>query len=152
MQPTADEVIDGYLERLRSALRSARIETSANALSDAREFLTSELWTCRKERPELSVSDAFELVVARFGSPERVAREYLETEPPLTGFLGWYRRMSRFSYAPGWKIRCGRCERVGDYARSAPLTLRWGGRTLGRWVLGWCTECRRLRILRVYRG
>lgn len=145
-------LVEEYLNRLRDALRHARVETAADALADAREFLVSELWTCRKERPELSEAEAFELVVTKFGRPERVAREYVAAEPPLDGFLGWYRRMSRFSYAPGWKIRCGRCERSGDYARSAPLTLRWGARSLGRWVLGWCSECHRLRILRVYRA
>jgi len=143
--------IEEYLELLREALSEARIDTSANAVADAREFLESELWECRRERPELSEAEAFELVVAKFGTPDQVARAYRESEPPLEGFLGWYRKMSRFSYAPGWKIRCGRCQRVGDYARSAPFILRWGARSFGKWVFGWCSECRRLRFLSVYR-
>ena len=143
-------VVDEYLDRLRSSLEARDVVAQLEALGDAREFLESELWACRRARPELSEAEAFALVTAKYGTAEEIAQAYDEGEGD--SLLKTYHRFCRaLSYAPGWKIRCPVCGRSGDLRASAPLVLRIGW-ALGAATIGWCSRCRRLRLMRIWKA
>lgn len=79
--------IDTYLRELRDALAGGDPATIQDALSDAEEYMRTGIAQRLKENPALSGSDAFDRVVAEYGSPAEVAAAYREIErrlpPPL---------------------------------------------------------------------
>ncbi len=72
------------------------------------------------------------------------------------GFLNGIRRRAAAAgipladLAPGWRIRCTKCD------RSKPLGevggIRLGAKSRGKWTLAWCSQCRGLRWAAIERG
>lgn len=143
--------VDAYLDALWRELERRGVVDAYDALDDAREYLDSELWRCRSARPELDEPEAFERVAAKFGTPAEVARATKEAEGTGPAWLERVRRLRRFSYAPGWKIGCTSCGRSGDLEAAAPFSVRWLARSWKKLTGGWCSECRRLRFLKIWR-
>jgi hypothetical protein len=52
-------------------------------------------------------------------------------------------------YAPGWQIRCKKCGTTRD--AGDVRMIRIGAASIGKRTLGWCSKCRRLRMLVVER-
>ena len=48
-------------------------------------------------------------------------------------------------YAPGWQIRCTTCGRTRDAGKAGLVRVK--AASAGKRMLGWCSGCRRLRIL-----
>jgi hypothetical protein len=48
-------------------------------------------------------------------------------------------------FAPGWQLRCPRCGRTGDASQAG--IIRIGAASVGKRILGRCSECKRLRWL-----
>ena len=127
-----------YLEELELELKQHPGIAPEEALSDAREYLTSTLdaWGRSGEGPR--EEDLYDQLVSAMGTPAAVAQHYASQEGPFRPKNG---------YAPGWRICCTGC------GRSAPLAaiggIRIGARSWHKYTLGWCRECRRLRFLRI---
>jgi len=51
--------------------------------------------------------------------------------------------------APGWNLRCGPCGREKPAAEAG--IVRIGAASVGKRVLGYCTQCRRFRMLHLER-
>ncbi|MEX0885409.1 MAG: hypothetical protein WD009_03120 [Phycisphaeraceae bacterium] len=52
-------------------------------------------------------------------------------------------------HAPGWQLRCTRCDRTHDAAEAG--LVRIGAASVGKFTLGWCSGCRRLRRVAIER-
>ena len=52
-------------------------------------------------------------------------------------------------YAPGWQLRCLTCGHTGDAASSG--IVRMGAASMGKRILGRCSNCGRLRWLALER-
>ncbi len=80
-------IIKPYLDRLKEALSGCDPATIQDALSDAEEHLGTALEQALSNDPSLSESEAFQSIVARYGSVEETAEAYRELEsrtgPPL---------------------------------------------------------------------
>ena len=57
---------------------------------------------------------------------------------------------SREHRAPGWQVRCTGCDRTVDAARAGMVRL--GAASRGKRTLGFCRECRRVRLLAIERS
>jgi hypothetical protein len=129
-----------YLEQLERELKRTPGVSPEEALSDAREFLESELLSLRDEIPTHSDEQVLEHFLQVFGPPEQVAAAYAEAAEPAS---------TRPGNAPNWRICCTHC------GRSAPADqagiVRIGARSWHKYCLGYCRECRRLRWLRLIR-
>jgi hypothetical protein len=52
-------------------------------------------------------------------------------------------------FAPGWQIRCPSCGRTADASEAG--IVRVGAASVGKRILGRCTQCKRLRWLALER-
>ena len=130
-----------YLHQLEGALKQQAGITPEDALTDAREFLSQDLVSLRRSEPGLSNEETYQHFLTTFGTPEQVAQSYCDfAETNFNALRGT---------APGWRICCTRCGRSAP-ADQAGIT-RIGARSIHKYVLGWCRECRRLRWLRLQR-
>jgi len=72
--------IEEYLNALKIELKDADPALVQDAISDAREHLTTALDAAREKNPELGTADALQLIVAEYGTPEETASAYKEVE------------------------------------------------------------------------
>ncbi len=135
-----NDPVQRYLVEFERELKQRGGMAPEEALRDAREYLAAEAAALTRAEPGLQPEEVYARLVASFGSPEEVASNYQQAAPPVE---------DRAGIAPGWRISCSQC------GRSAPLAhtgaIRIGARSIGKHVLGWCRECRRLRWLRITR-
>src|SRR5262245_2329716 len=127
-----------YLEALELELKQQVGVSPEEALSDAREFLLTDLDALERSGEGPNEDELYAHFVKSLGDPAEVARQYAAQERPIR---------VRKGFAPGWRICC-------TYGgRSAPLAaigaIRIGARSVHKYTLGWCRQCRRLRFLRV---
>jgi hypothetical protein len=129
-----------YLEQLELHLKQQVGVAPEEALSDAREFLLSAADALERSGEGPREDELYAHFVETLGEPSEVARQYAAQERPLR---------VRQGFAPGWRICCTKC------GHSAPLaTIGWtriGARSVHKYTLGWCRQCRRLRFLRIIR-
>lgn len=130
-----------YLEEFEQELKDRPGVSPEEALSDAREFLLSDAAALARSGEGPGDDDElYAHFVARFGTPADVAGQYATHATPFR---------ARRGYAPGWRICCTKC------GRSAPLAkvggVRIGARSVHKYTLGYCRDCRRLRFLRIVR-
>jgi hypothetical protein len=52
-------------------------------------------------------------------------------------------------YAPGWQVRCTSCGWTRPAAEAG--IVRVGAASRGKWTLGWCRNCRKLRWIAIER-
>lgn len=52
-------------------------------------------------------------------------------------------------YAPGWQVRCKLCGRTRDAGEAGLVRIK--AASIGKRTIGWCSNCRRLRILLIER-
>lgn len=52
-------------------------------------------------------------------------------------------------HAPGWQIRCPKCDRVRDASEAGVVRIK--AAAAGKRILGWCSRCNRPRLLVVER-
>lgn len=83
------DMIDGYLEDLRQALRGADPATVRDALADAEEHLRTAFETASRERTGVSPQESAAVIVEEYGAPAEVAEAYRTIEkhsaPALAG-------------------------------------------------------------------
>lgn len=72
--------IEEYLDALKTELKDADPALVQDAISDAREHLSTALDAAREKSPELGSADALKLIIAEYGSPEETAAAYREVE------------------------------------------------------------------------
>jgi hypothetical protein len=80
MKPHENNPIRKYLDELKRELKSLSV-APGNALSDASEFLQSELARLRDVEPAISCEAAYSHFVDAFGRPRTVAEAYAERAP-----------------------------------------------------------------------
>jgi hypothetical protein len=80
MKPHENNPIRKYLDELKRELKSLSV-APGNALSDANEFLQSELARLRDFEPAISCDDAYSRLVEVFGKPRTIAEGYAERAP-----------------------------------------------------------------------
>lgn len=51
-------------------------------------------------------------------------------------------------YAPGWQVRCTKCDRTRDAADVGITRIGAAGK---KYTLGWCSNCRWLRFIAIER-
>lgn len=128
-----------YLDRLRRALRRMNVPLAAEAIEDAREFLASEC---------AGGDVTYSRLVQTWGPPAAVARAYRDQSQAA----GVRFRKTWYRHAPGWRLTCLRCGRTGELQRNMALGWRIGAGALASFRLGFCRECRRPRVLRLWRA
>jgi uncharacterized membrane protein len=72
--------IEEYLDALKNEMKDADPALVQDALSDAREHLSTALEAAREKNPEVTVAGALESIVAEYGTPEETASAYREVE------------------------------------------------------------------------
>jgi uncharacterized membrane protein len=126
------------LRELELALKQVPGVSPEEALSDAREFLMQDAGALARSGEPPDVLDHYQNIVAQYGSPEQIAKQYADDSVAPRPFQG---------YAPGWRICCTHC------GRSAPLAsvggIRIGAKSVHKYTLGYCSSCKRLRFLRI---
>ncbi len=132
--------VEQYLNQLELAIKQRVGVVPENALSDAREFLMRDYEALTTSEPSLGDQELFQHFVSNFGPPISVADAYEAAADPTPRGVG---------FAPGWRISCTKC------GRSAPASrvgiTRIGARSVHKYVLGYCRDCRWLRWLRLER-
>src|ERR1700746_656798 len=83
MSANAARSIDDYLKQLRAALEGQDPALIQDALSDAEEYLRSEV----AAHPGKSEADVLELIASTYGAPEEVASAYRDTEAKVKAAL-----------------------------------------------------------------
>jgi hypothetical protein len=127
-----------YLQELELALKQVPGVSPEEAISDAREFLLQDAQALARSGEPPNSSEHYRNIVAQYGAPGQIAHQYADHTHPFTPLRG---------YAPGWRICCTKC------GRSAPLAaiggIRIGARSVHKYTLGYCRDCKRLRFLRI---
>ncbi|MBL8820043.1 MAG: transglutaminase domain-containing protein [Planctomyces sp.] len=142
MNPNSNHpAIQKYLGELEIASKQRIGIIPDQVISDAREHLVRDLEALIQAEPGLRIDELYDHFVQSYGLPDVIADAYAEgssaTQTRIPGF------------APGWRISCPKCGRSAP-AAAAGMT-RIGARSVGKRVLGWCSECRWPRLLRVTR-
>ena len=70
------ETIEQFLDALKNELRDDDPALAQDALADTRARLSNALEARRRKTPDVSVSDAWESIVAEHGSPQEIASAY----------------------------------------------------------------------------
>ena len=52
-------------------------------------------------------------------------------------------------YAPGWEVRCTACGTTRDAGEAGLVRVK--AASIGKRTLGWCSNCRRFRVLAIER-
>lgn len=81
------KTIEAYLDALKGELKDADPALLQDALSDAREHLTTALEAARAANPDVSVEEALQSIVDEYGSPEETASAYKEVERRMSPVL-----------------------------------------------------------------
>lgn len=72
--------IEEYLDALKTEMKDADPALARDALSDAREHLSTALAVAREKNVDLNESDALKTITEEYGSPEETASAYREVE------------------------------------------------------------------------
>lgn len=72
--------IQDYIDRLAQELEGSDPAVIMDASNDAREYLHSEIITIMEGEPDIGYEAALRAAVKKFGSPDEVARSFLEME------------------------------------------------------------------------
>jgi Putative sensor len=72
--------IEEYLDALKNEMKDADLALVQDALSDAREHLSTALAEAREASPKTKEADALKKVIEEYGSPEETASAYKEVE------------------------------------------------------------------------
>ncbi|MEQ1825637.1 MAG: S41 family peptidase [Pirellula sp.] len=127
-----------YLEELELQLKQVPGISPEEALSDAREFLLQDAEALDRSGEAPEESEHYRWIVEKYGDASKVAQQYAVNGPPVA---------ARSGYAPGWRICCTKC------GRSAPLAaiggIRIGAKSVHKYTLGYCKDCRGFRFLRI---
>lgn len=81
------KTIDAYLDALKGELKDADPALLQDALSDAREHLTTALEDARAVNPAVSAEEALPSIMEEYGSPEETASAYKEIERRMSPAL-----------------------------------------------------------------
>ena len=79
--------IERYLDDLKHALAGCDPATIQDALSDAEEHLRTALDQTRRNGPDLTETEALDMIVEKYGTPEETAAAYREIETRTTPAL-----------------------------------------------------------------
>ncbi|MEZ6091526.1 MAG: hypothetical protein R3C05_26630 [Pirellulaceae bacterium] len=139
-QQMPQPVVD-YLHRLEISIKRRSGVVPEAALEDAREHLLRDYEAFLRTEPGLSDDDVLALFVESFGEPDVVSRQYEDLSDPIL--------MPLPGIAPQWRICCTRCGRSAPAARVG--ITRIGARSIHKYTLGWCRDCRWFRILKLQR-
>ncbi len=115
-------------------------------MTDAREFLNKDLQSLRNSEPGIGDEEIYQHFVSTFGDPEAVAAQYEDAEYEDAAKSP---RLKTGGYAPGWRISCTKCGRSAPAAKAG--ITRIGARSSHKYVVGWCSDCRWLRWMRLER-
>lgn len=80
---TTDELVQTYLDDLKTALKGADKATVQDALADAEEHLRTALESEKAEKEDLIENDALEVIIQSYGEAEEIAQAYLSWERDL---------------------------------------------------------------------
>jgi hypothetical protein len=72
--------IEEYLDALKAEMKGSDSALLQDALTDAREHLSTALTAVREAKPEISEADALKTIVDEYGTPEETASAYKEVE------------------------------------------------------------------------
>jgi len=84
---TTDELIQTYLDDLKSALKGADKATVQDALADAEEHLRTALESEKAEQEDLAENEVIQGVIQTYGEAEEIAQAYLSWERNLPSAL-----------------------------------------------------------------
>ena len=127
-----------YLNELEIELKQRSGICPEDALSDAREHLQQAYDAIQQAEPGHNDQDIFDHFMNQYGSPSDVAKAYETDNRPLSRSVG---------YAPGWRICCTHC---GASSPAANLGIfRIGAFSMDKFTIGFCRNCRWLRLLRL---
>jgi hypothetical protein len=130
-----------YLQQLELAVKQKVGVVPEDVLTDAREFLSKDLQSLRQSEPGIDDEEIYQHFLTTFGNPDDVAQHYEDAaKPNLLKLKG---------VAPNWRICCTKCGRSAPAARVG--ITRIGARSVHKYVLGWCHDCRWLRWMRLER-
>ncbi len=80
---TTDELVQTYLDDLKTALKGADKATVQDALADAEEHLRTALESEKAEKEDLIENDALQAIIKDYGEAEEIAQAYLSWERDL---------------------------------------------------------------------
>ena len=80
--------VEEYLSDLKKELAGCDRATAQDALSDAEEYLRTALNGAVESAPGVSVSEALQDIIARYGTPQEIAAAYEEIEARTSPALG----------------------------------------------------------------
>jgi hypothetical protein len=101
---TTDELVQTYLDNLKTALKGADKATVQDALADAEEHLRTALESEKAEKEDLIENDALQAIIKDYGEAEEIAQAYFSWErdlPPALAATPAARRAAGSTYANG---------------------------------------------------
>ncbi len=110
-------------------------------LRDAEEHLMRDAEALLRAEPGLDNEAMLQHFYQTFGQPDEVAQSYVSFSDSSTTSIP--------AFAANWRIFCPQCGRSAP-AKKVGVT-RIGARSIGKRILGWCSECRKFRLLRLSR-
>jgi hypothetical protein len=128
-----------YMQELELQLKQIPGLCPEDALADAREFLMGDYEALQRSGEPPEVDAHYDWIVSQFGDPSQVAEQYSSQALPTPNL--------REGCAPGWRICCTKCGRSAPYASTG--AIRIGARSIHKYVLGGCTNCKSIRWCRV---
>lgn len=132
--------VQRYLAHLEIAAKQCLGISPRDVLSDAEAHLFQDAENLLRAEPGLDQDALYEHFVTTFGKPDDVAKAY-EKGDRIASWIP--------AAAPGWRIHCPKCGRSAPAAKIG--ITRIGARSVGKRVLGWCSECRWFRWLSLTR-
>lgn len=98
---TTDELVQTYLDDLKTALKGADKATVQDALADAEEHLRTALESEKAGKEDLIENDALQAIIKDYGEAEEIAQAYLSWErdlPPALAATPAARRAAGSAY------------------------------------------------------
>ncbi len=80
---TTDELVQTYLDDLKTALKGADKATVQDALADAEEHLRTALESEKAEKEDLEENEVLKAIILEYGEAEEIAQAYLSWERDL---------------------------------------------------------------------
>lgn len=131
--------IEKYLAELEVAAKQCVGVHPNQILRDAEEHLIRDCDALLRVEPGLDEESVLNHFRQSFGEPNEVAKSYEQFSDTRPSAIP--------ATAPGWRIYCPRCGKSAP-AKQRGIT-RIGAWSFGKRVLGWCSECNRLRWLKL---
>jgi hypothetical protein len=72
--------VEDYLQALKQELKGSDSATVQDALADAEEHLRTALASMREDQPSVNETDALDVIIEQYGTPEETAAAYVEVE------------------------------------------------------------------------